>query len=62
MKFQDFFVPKWQHSNPEVRKNAVAKLTDTKLLKQIAKLDAEPMVRETALAQLTEQVHLSERQ
>jgi len=64
MKFQDLFVPRWQHSNPKVRKQAVARLKDPKLLKQIAEMDEDQMVRDTALAQLNQitgqQVHVTE--
>lgn len=66
MKFQDLFVPRWQHSNPQVRQKAVARLSDEKLLKQIAEQDEDPMVRETALAGLNErtgeQVSVSEQE
>ena len=64
MKFQDLFVPRWQHSNPEVRKQAVAKLKDPKLLKQISEMDEHQMVRDAAMAQLSQitgqQVHVTE--
>jgi hypothetical protein len=64
MKFQDLFVPRWQHSNADVRKEAIAKLRDTKLLKQIAEMDEHQMVRDAALAQLQQltegQVHVTE--
>lgn len=64
MKFQDLFVPRWQHSNPEVRKQAVAKLKDPKLLKQISEMDEHQMVRDAATAQLSQlpgqQVHVTE--
>ncbi len=63
MKLQDLFVPRWQHSNPEVRKKAIGKLKDTKLLKQIAEMDEHQMVRDAALAQLNrlvETVHVTE--
>jgi len=56
MKFQDLFVPRWQHSNPGIRKKAVAKLKDKKLLRQIAEQDDDPLVRETAQAILN-QIH-----
>ena len=66
MKFQDFFVPRWQHSNPETRQKAVARLSDAKLLKQISEQDEDPMVRETALANLNrltgEKVTVSEQE
>lgn len=66
MKFQDLFVPRWQHSNPEKRQKAVARLTDTKLLKQISEQDEDPMVRDAALAVLNrltgEKVTVSEQE
>jgi hypothetical protein len=52
MKFSDLFVPRWQHSNPEVRKRAVSRLSDTSLLRQISEMDDHQMVRDAALAQL----------
>jgi hypothetical protein len=64
MKFRDLFIPRWQHSNPEVRRLAVGRLRDTSLLKQISEMDADQMVRDAALAQLEtltgQQVHVSE--
>ena len=39
MKFSDIFVPRWQNSNPEVRKKAIGRLKDIKLLEQIAAND-----------------------
>ena len=44
MKFQDFFVPRWQHSNPDVRQKAVARITDPALLRQIIDQDDDEMV------------------
>jgi hypothetical protein len=52
MKFSDFFVPRWQHSNPEVRKRAVSRLADISRLRQISEMDDHQMVRDAALAQL----------
>lgn len=63
MKLQDLFVPRWQHSNPDVRKKAVKKMKDIKLLKQIVEMDAHQMVRDAAeeqLSQLIETVKESE--
>jgi exonuclease SbcC len=64
MKFKDLFIPRWQHSNPEVRKQAVAKLNDPILLKQISEKDEDQMVRDAALVQLNQlndqQVHVTE--
>ena len=52
MKLSDFFVPRWQHSNPEVRKKAIAKMKDISLLKQIAEKDTDSGVRELAASML----------
>ena len=63
MKFQDLFVPRWQHSNPHVRVKAVGRLRDIKLLKEIAEKDEASLVRDAAmdqLSQLTDQVQVSE--
>jgi hypothetical protein len=63
MKFQDLFVPRWQHSNPDVRKRAVGRMTDIKMLQQIAEKDDNEMVRQTAAEQLkllNEQVQVTQ--
>ena len=63
MRFQDLFVPRWQHSNPEVRIKAIGRLKDTYLLKQIIDQDEHQMVRDAAeeqLALLTDQVRVHE--
>ena len=52
MKFSDIFVPRWQNSNPEVRKRAVARIKDIKLLEQIADKDDDPGVCQTARLRL----------
>lgn len=48
MKFADFFVPKYAHSNPEVRLKFVAKTDDYKLLEQMAQMDKDERVRHAA--------------
>jgi len=48
MKFQDFFVPRWQHSNPDVRQKAVLRLSDPSLLRQIIEREDDELVRQTA--------------
>lgn len=53
MKFQDFFVPRWQHSNPDVRQKAVIRLSDQSLLRQIIDMDDDEMVRLAAQERLT---------
>jgi hypothetical protein len=52
MKFQDFFVPRWQHSNPDVRQKAVLRLNDPALLRQIIDKDDDEMVRLSAKERL----------
>lgn len=52
MKFKDLFIPRWQHSNYEVRIKAVERLKDVSLLRQIAEMDEHQMVRDAAAAQL----------
>lgn len=52
MKFSDIFVPRWQNSNPEVRKKAVERIKDIKLLEQIVEKDADPEVCQAAVARL----------
>lgn len=59
MRIRDLFVPRWQHSNPEVRARAVSRLNDTSLLRQISDMDDHQMVRDAAQAQLE---RLTERQ
>jgi hypothetical protein len=56
MGLKDFFVPKIAHSDPEVRKTAIAKETDQVLLQNVVKNDKDSGVVETAkkrLEQLT---------
>ena len=53
MKLSDLFVPKYLHSNPEVRVKAVEKSDDIKLLRQMAEKDEDAGVREAAAAQAT---------
>lgn len=48
MKFSDLFVPRLQNSNPDVRRRAVMKTTDIKLLSQISEKDLDEQVRQAA--------------
>lgn len=54
MKFQDIFVPRWQHSNPEVRIKAVNRVKDKSLLMQIMEKDDDEMVCMAARERLAE--------
>ena len=52
MKLSDLFVPKWQHSNPQVWIQAVKRMDDANLLVQIAEKDDDADVREAAGSRL----------
>jgi hypothetical protein len=52
MKFSDIFVPRWQNSNPKVRKRAVERIKDIKLLTQIAEKDDDDGVCQAARLRL----------
>ena len=52
MKFSDIFVPRWQNSNPDIRKRAIERLKDIRLLEQIAEKDEDAGVCETARLRL----------
>ncbi len=48
MKFKDLFVPRYLHSDPEVRLDFVKNLNDPKFLLQISEKDADETVRKAA--------------
>jgi hypothetical protein len=52
MKFSDIFVPRWQNSNPDVRKRAIQRINDIALLEQIAEKDEDPSVCQEARLRL----------
>jgi len=54
MKLQDLFVPRWQNSNPDIRKKAVMKMRDASLLSQIAEKDQDQGVCRAASQRLSE--------
>lgn len=62
MGFSDLFKPKWKHSNPEVRAEAVRALGDDEaaLLAAIAKSDADARVRRIAVKRIVDADVLSE--
>jgi len=49
MSIRDFFLPKIERSNPEVRKEAVLEEVDLEVLKQVSENDDDPDVRKLAL-------------
>jgi hypothetical protein len=48
MKFSDFFVPKYVHSNPQVRIKFVDKTTDVTLLQSMVEKDQDGEVVQAA--------------
>ncbi len=48
------FKPKWEHANPDIRRQAITTLTDNDILITIAKEDENIDVRKTAASQLTD--------
>ena len=56
MGLRDLFRPKWQHSNPKIRCEAIAELDNQALLAQIACIEDEALsVRKAALQRMTDQ-------
>lgn len=60
MGFTDLFKPKYKHSDSSVRKKAVRKITDEKLLTEIAKNDPSNSVRGEAVQKIKNQNTLKE--
>ena len=54
MGFRTWFTPKWRHSDPEVRKVAIKRLTNRKVLVSMAKSDEDLGVRHVAKIRLVE--------
>ena len=52
VKFSDIFVPRWQNSNPEIRKRALERIKDIRLLEQIAEKDDDSGVCQAARLRL----------
>lgn len=61
MKFKDLFVPRYIHSDPQVRLNFVKNSNDAKLLKQMSEKDQDEQVR-SAAAERAEMLMAGQRQ
>ncbi len=48
MRFSDFFVPKYLHSNPKVRIKFMQSATDLKFLEQVTQKDEDDTVVQAA--------------
>ena len=55
MNLFDLFKPKWRHSKTHVRMVALDKMTDQKVIEEIARSDKERYVREKAVNKITNQ-------
>ncbi len=51
--FDSFTGPRWQHSNPQVRKEAIAQLQDQEVLLELVKTDPDPSVQAAALCRIS---------
>jgi len=52
MRISGIFVPRWRNSNADIRRQAVDRLEDIKLLQQIAEKDTDPGVCQAAFRRL----------
>jgi len=57
---EKFFKPKWQHKDAAVRKQALASLSDEKILVKIANQDSDNAVRLLALSKIQSKQNLAE--
>lgn len=48
------FKPKWEHANPDIRRQAIATITDRQILLSIANEDKNAEVRKAAVTQITD--------
>ena len=58
MNFLDYFRPKWQHSNSDIRRKEVEKTTDQSLLYTIYKKEKSDSIRVVAFWKITHQDYL----
>jgi exonuclease SbcC len=52
--FDSIRIPKWQHSNPQVRLQSVTELSDQAILAKLVVEDSDPTVQAAALARITD--------
>ena len=52
--FDSLTGPKWQHSDPQVRKDAIEQLDDPDILLGLVASDPEPTVQAAALARISD--------
>ena len=60
MSLLDFFRPKWKHSDPKVRLEAIEKVIDKSILNRISRYDINADVRITAIEKVTDNIVLKE--
>ena len=54
MILSNFIKPKWQHSNPNIRRSVIDGLDDTAILHEIAQNDTAAEVRQAALKKIND--------
>jgi hypothetical protein len=59
MRFKDLFRPRWRHSDPRVRLEAVRSLADQPILSEIASTDPSMRVALAAVVRITDQASLA---
>jgi hypothetical protein len=52
MSLKDWIVPKYLHSNPEVRMKFVSNSSDARILKEVSESDSDDSIRKAALARI----------
>ena len=52
MSLKDWIVPKYLHSNPEVRMKFVENSSDARILKEVSENDSDDSIRKAALARI----------
>lgn len=57
---KDLFGPKWEHSDPNLRRAAIGKIVDQNILAQIAKGDIDRNVRKAAIEKIADKNQLAE--
>lgn len=58
--FKNFLKPKWQHDNPDIRRQAMADLVSTEQLLTFIQQEPEPELRQLAVERINDQATLDE--
>ena len=58
--FKNFLKPKWQHDNPDIRRQAMTDLVSTEQLLTFIQQEPEPELRQLAVERINDQNTLGE--